>query len=558
MAINTEQDSEHHKNFTLVVMFIWLISLLFILLLFIVYNFSKKKVESEFILGKASILEESYKQFQDFFQNKLQEISYYNGYLDSATASKFVDTVLQKYSFVNKVIFYDTEVRNLKFEENGLNAGYFFIGVRNVYQFGRNIPKDSVKLFSSNMGKNLTFLGDFNALCLKLISFIQKMDTTKISRQADLFSVFTNIKSKQIDYLNAPQIEDLKSYKRMMYNKLRPYLVYQHDMFSFKLDPTKIKIKNTRPMLYQKISIVPINYDPLDVYEDYLTGELALGGPFSEYKLYFTSLKSFVKKEVLSYFFPVAGLLVLIYGLLVLVAYLIYRNLHINHKMFKLQYDFITNLTHEFKTPVSVIKIAGNNIKSAQNLTEAQKLYGKILDEEADKLNGLMNKILAFTQIENKSIKLNAETIDMENFIENTIEVYTIKYPDFKFTYEVNGFKNFVTDQILLGSLFDNLIENAYKYSPPNQKELSIIAERVKDKLVIRFIDRGIGIHSLEINNIFRKFYRIQNQYNQDGSVGLGLAFCKELVNFMGGEIFAKSTIGKETEFKVVLPYNGE
>ncbi len=224
--------------------------------------------------------------------------------------------------------------------------------------------------------------------------------------------------------------------------------------------------------------------------------------------------------------------------------------------MFKLQYDFMNNLTHEFKTPVSVIKIAGNNIRSATGLTDRElKLYGKILDEEADKLNGLMNKLLAFTQIENKAIQLNRDQINMEDFIESTVESHTLKHPDFKFSYEVSGFNSFITDPVLLGSLFDNLVENAYKYSPADRKNLHISARLIKGKVVFRFTDQGIGIPASEINNIFKKFFRIQNQYNQNGSVGLGLAFCKELVNFMNGEITVKSKVNKGTEFKIVLPY---
>ncbi|RYG19865.1 MAG: HAMP domain-containing histidine kinase, partial [Chitinophagaceae bacterium] len=181
--------------------------------------------------------------------------------------------------------------------------------------------------------------------------------------------------------------------------------------------------------------------------------------------------------------------------------------------------------------------------------------YGKILDEEADKLNGLMNKLLAFTQIENKAITLNRDEINIEDFIESTIEVHTLKHPDFEFTYEISGFTTFITDPVLLGSLFDNLAENAYKYSNADRKKLHITARLIKDRIVLRFKDAGIGIPSSEINNIFKKFYRIQNRYNQNGSVGLGLAFCKELVNFMGGEISVKSVVDKGTEFKIVLPY---
>jgi two-component system phosphate regulon sensor histidine kinase PhoR len=552
----SEKDSGYRKNFSLIVTFLGLISVLFILSLFLAYNFSKKNIENDFVSAKANVLEESIKPYNDFFLNKLPEISYYNGYLDSTTASKFADTILLQYPFITKVFFYDAQVKNIKIEDNGINTGYCSIGVKNVFQFGKTVPKDSIKLYGENEVINTVDIDNFSALSLKYITFVQKMDTTKVPSQEVLFSNFTNIRSNRIDYFNIPSLELLKTYKRMIAYKLATDPVYQQDMLSFELDPSKIKIKNTRTLLYQNIRIVPITYDPLDISSDYVTGEITLGGPFSDYKLYFISSKSFVKDEIFSYFLPIAALLLLFYGVLVLIAFLIYRNLNVNHKMFKLQYDFVTNLTHEFKTPVSVIKIAGNNIKSAASLTEKeQKLYGKILDEEADKLNGLMNKLLAFTQIENKAITLNQDEINIEDFIESTIEVHQLKHPDFKFTYETSGFKTFITDPVLLGSLFDNLIENAYKYSPPDQKQLHISARLIKDRIVLRFKDTGIGIPSSEINNIFKKFYRIQNRYNQNGSVGLGLAFCKELVNFMNGEISVKSTVNKGTEFKIVLPY---
>jgi len=553
----SEKDSGYRKNFSLIVTFIGLISIIFVLSLFLAYNFSKKNIENDFVSAKANVLEESIKPYNDFFLNKLPEISYYNGFLDSATASKFTDTILLQYPFVKKVVFYDAQVKNLNYEENGISYGDCSIGTKSVFQFARSLPKDSIKLFSENQVINNADIDDFNKLSLKWITYVQKLDTAKVPTQEQLSSNFTNIRSNRIDYFNIPNFEDLKVYKKMIAGKLASDPVYQQDMLSFELDPSKIKIKNTRPLLYQKISVVPVTYDPLDTSSDYITGEITLGGAFSDYKLYFTSAKSFVKKEIFSYFLPIAALLLLFYGVLVLVAFLIYRNLNINHKMFKLQYDFVTNLTHEFKTPVSVIKIAGNNIKSASSLSEReQQMYGRILDEEADKLNGLMNKLLAFTQIENKAITLNQDEINIVDFIESTIEVHNLKHPDFDITYETSGFTTFITDPVLLGSLFDNLAENAYKYSPPNQKKLHITARMIKDKVVLRFKDTGIGIPSSEINNIFKKFYRIQNRYNQNGSVGLGLAFCKELVNFMDGEISVKSVVDKGTEFKIVLPYN--
>lgn len=554
--MHSEHYSGYRKNFSLILIFIVLISVLFILSLFLAYNFSKKFIENEFVSEKVKVLEESIKPYNEFFQNKVPEISYYNGYLDSATTAKFVDTILKTYPFVSKVIFYDLEVNNGPVRD-GLNTGQFSLGPKLVYQFGDLVPMDSVKLFSRDETKKFNHRDDFNALGIKLISYVENLDTTKVPAQDELFTNFSNIRSNKITYLNIPRFEDLKIYKEMLRNKLHPSPVYQQDMLSFHMDPYKIRIINSRPLLYQNIRIEPLTYDPLNTSSEYIATEIALPGPFSDYKLYFISAKSFVDKEIRSYFIPISLVMLLFYSLLVLVAYLIFRNLNINHRMFKLQYDFVNNLTHEFKTPVSVIKIAGNNIKSAASLTERElKMYGKILDEEADKLNGLMNKLLAFTQIENNAIELNKDIVNMEDFIESTIESHKLKHPDFNVTYEVSGFSTFITDPVLLGSLFDNLAENAYKYSRPELKRLHITARLIKGKIVLRFTDQGIGIPAPEINHIFKKFYRIQNQYNQNGSVGLGLAFCKELVNYMSGEISVKSKVNKGTEFKIVLPYN--
>lgn len=552
----SEKKSGYRKNFSLIITFIILMLVLFILSLALAYRFSTKFIENEFVSEKVNVLEQSIKPYNDFFQKKLPEVSYYNGYLDSATASSFVDTILLEYPFVSKVIFYDSEVRNTPVSD-GLNTGRFSFGPKSIFQFGMLVPLDSVALFSRSNTRNFIVGDDFNALALKLVTYIESLDTSRVPSQEELFSNFSNVRSNKITYLNIPRIEDLKTYKSMIRRRLKSLPVYQQDMMTFQLDPYKIRIINSRPLLYQNIRIEPLTYDPLNVSEAYLTTEITLPGPFSDYKLYFISSRSFIDKEIFSYFLPIAVGILVFYSIVVLVAFLIYRNLNINHKMFKLQYDFMNNLTHEFKTPVSVIKIAGNNIKSATALSQKElNLYGRILDEEADKLNGLMNKLLAFTQIENKSIELNRDRVNIDDFISGTVESHRLKHPDFDFTYDVSGFTTFITDPVLLGSLFDNLAENAYKYSPADRKKLHVVARLVKGKVVFRFIDQGIGIPALEINNIFKKFFRIQNQYNQNGSVGLGLAFCKELVNFMDGEITVKSKVGKGTEFKIVLPFN--
>lgn len=548
----------YRKNFVLVIIFLILITAALGGTLYTAYNFTAKYVENEFASQKIEVLEETIKPYNDFFQNKVPEISFYQGYLDSTQAAKYIDTIFRKFNFVDRVVFYDATISNRTFSE-GIRVNNFSLGPKAIYQFSRNIAPDSILLFKENEATkpfSLKSGDEFNKMALKFSGFIELADTSRVLNDSDRFNVFYSVMSKRISYMNIPRREEIKIYKDLMLSNQSLSPMYELDMFSFYLDPLKLSIKNTKPELYESINIKPLVYESLENTSEIISNDLPLSGPFSDYKLYFSSSKTFLRKEINARFLPIAGGLIISYFILVLIAYLIFRNLNINSKLFKLQYDFINNLTHEFKTPVSVIKIAGNNIRSASQLSDRERIhYGKILDEEADKLNDLMNKLLSFTQIENKAIQIKPENINLEVFCQNLIDSYQVKYPNFDISYMIKGVEYFRSDPVLLGSIFQNLIDNAYKYSRPDNKVLKIKITKIKKQLFIKFSDRGIGIPTKDLNNIFEKFFRVQNEYNQQGSVGLGLAFCKELVKFMHGNISVKSVVGKGSEFTIELPY---
>lgn len=553
-----EYQHTYRKNFTLVIIFLILITASMGGAFYLAYNLTSKYVENEFASRKIEVLEATVKPYNNFFQNKIPEISFYQGYLDSAQAAKYIDTIFRKFHFVERVVFYDAGISNHKIPD-GIRVNNFSLGPKSVYQFRRDIHRDSIVIFKNDRPNNMFSLrtGDeFNKMAIKFSGYIESADTTRALSDDDRFNVFYSIMSNRITYMNIPRREELKIYQDLMTKEQPLSPVYELDMLTFYLNPLKLNIKNTNPELYQHISIKPLVYESLENDPELISNDLPLSGPFSDYKLYFSSGKSFLRKEINARFMPIAGALFITYAVLLLIGYLIYRNLNINSKLFKLQYDFINNLTHEFKTPVSVIKIAGNNIRSASKLSDPERLhYGKILDEEADKLNDLMNKLLSFTQIENKAIKVKPENINMEVFCQNMIDGYQLKYPGFDISCDIQGIEYFKTDPVLLGSIFQNLIDNAYKYSNPENKILKITIKRIRKHLVFSFKDQGIGIPAKDINNIFKKFFRVQNQYNQQGSVGLGLAFCKELVKFMNGTITVNSVEGKGSEFKIELPY---
>ncbi len=557
--MNDHRPLSYRKNYLLIVFFLILISISLVVALYLAHNLTKKYIENEFSSKKIEVLEETIKPYNDFFQKKVPEITFYQGFLDSASASKYADTIFRKYSFVENIIFYDIQISNHSLSHVSLHS--LGVELKSALQFKRHMSPDSVRIFKGGIPKNLFAeeAREFNKMAVKFLEYVQSSDTTKAISNDDLLNYFYSITPKRITYMNIPGTDELRSFKDLMFKELPPSIFYEEDMLTYDLDPFRLEISNVHPELYQQISIQPLVYESIDTNPDLISTDIPLPGAFSDYKLYLSSSRKFLSDETTYRFMPIAASLLSIYIVLTLIAYLIYRNLNVNSRMFKLQYDFINNLTHEFKTPVSVIKIAGNNIRSATILTDKQRThYGKILDEEADKLNGLMNKLLSFTQIENKSIQIKNENIILAEFVQRLINAYQIKYPDFNISFELLDIRFFETDPVLLGSIFDNLIENAYKYSPDDRRDLLIRISSEKKLIIFRFIDKGIGIPDSEISNIFKKFYRIQNQYNQTGSVGIGLAFCKELVNFMGGKISVKSKLDKGSEFRIELPYEPE
>ncbi|MBD1425114.1 sensor histidine kinase [Sphingobacterium arenae] len=545
---------KYRKNFGLLIAFVILVTILFGVAMLAARSMIANFIETEFNNRKVEVFDRSVQPFHEFFNDKIPEISYYQGYLDSVKAASYVNDVIRKYPFVDRVLFYDIVITNSDSIDLGIKYNHLLLYPKNITSF----HLDKENRFIAQRPENTqtrAFIDDFNTMVLKFVGFLDRVNESTSMSDDDIYRVFYTLNPGKVTYMNIPRISDLLVYKHMMLAPDTNIVAYDQDMFMFLIDPSKIQIKNVALNLYEKIEIQPIVSGSVSDQNFYLQTELPLPGALSDYKLQYTSSETFINKEINRRFFPVSLGISGVYLILILIAYLIYRNVTINSRLFQLQYDFINNLTHEFKTPVSVIKIAGNNIQSSEKLsTEEQRMYGKILDQEADKLNSLMNKLLSFAQIENKSIKPNKEEVGVEEFCEPIFEAVRLKYPDLNFSYVIDVQNNMMVDTTLLLSVFQNLIDNAYKYSESERKFLDIDVQQNKKNFVIKFKDRGIGINKKEFNSIFKKFYRVKNQFNQQGSIGLGLAFCKEIVDFMGGEIKVDSVPDQGTTFTLFLP----
>lgn len=549
----THQRDQYRKSYTLIVAFIVLITISLVMAVFLARNMVVNDVEHEFVARKVDILENAIAPYNHFFSNSIPEISFYQGYLDSAGVASYADSLLATYPFIDRIMFYDLLLSNEQEVDYGFSANELTIYPKGAYEF--SLDSGSFTHARKNH-YTLSLSDDFNNMAVKFGAFIERVDTTRGLDADDLYRVFYEVSPGKVSYTNIPRMDDIKIYKELMNGEFEQADArYEQDAIVYYIDATKLALANVVPELYQDVQIQPLVYERWDANLDLMTTDAPLPGALADYKIYLSASRSFLTHEINRRLLPVSAAIFGVYLILMTVAYLIYRNLYVNQRMFKLQYDFVNNLTHEFKTPVSVIKIAGNNISQAKQLSDKERqLYGKILDEEADKLNNLMNTLLSFTQIENKSIKIERENIDLHEFCDKIMAAFKLKYPDFDISYKVDVDRDLYADPVLLGSIFRNLIENAYKYSRKDSKVLRISVRRAKNDFVFAFADKGIGIAKSELQHIFKKFYRVQSQYNQQGSVGLGLAFCKELVNTMGGTITADSVEGKGTTFTMTLP----
>lgn len=545
----------YRKNFGLLIAFLVVVTALYIVAVGLARSTVANHVESEFYNRKTEVFDNSMKPFNDFLYNGIPEVSYYQGFLDSVQARQFAERILRKNPFVERAVFYDVMVTNSQEIHRGVRfLNNLLIHPKSIISFGLDSEYRLTAQSRFEEG-NQPFWDDFNNMAIRLYGYLDKVDESTTLTEDEIYRVFYSFSPGKIAYLNIPRVNDLLAYKTLIANPGLPDFFFEQDMFIFQIDPLKIRINNTRPRYYENISIVPLT-DPSAMEEkQYYTTELPLPGALSDFKLKFESSQAFVSKEMYRWLWPVVLGVSGLYLVLLSIIYLIYRNIANNNRLFRLQYDFINNLTHEFKTPVSVIKIAGNNIKSAERVSDAERqMYGKILDQEADKLNNLMNKLLSFAQIENKSIKYKGEWINLHDFCEEIFSAFQIKYPDMKLTHCVDVTDEMHTDPVLLMSVFQNLLDNAYKYSEPHRREINIDVRQNKKNFVIKFEDKGIGIAKAELKNVFKKFYRIKNQFNQGGSIGLGLAFCKEITEFMGGEIKVESILGEGTTFTLTFP----
>ena len=293
-----------------------------------------------------------------------------------------------------------------------------------------------------------------------------------------------------------------------------------------------------------------------DIYSDTISTEPAsFIGPFDSYIAVFPGMKRVILKEITPQILFSALLTVIVLTSFIV----IYRSLRSQQRLNDLKNDFISNVTHELKTPVATVSVALEALKDFHALDnpERTKEYLGIAQNELSRLSMMTDKILKASTFETQGVTYIAQNVNLHSIIQQVLSSLKLVFEknDLHVAYTPTG-TNFELpgSEIHLTNVIYNLVDNALKYgNGQSNLELSLTAS--VDHLDFSIRDYGIGIAKEYQNKIFEKFFRVPTGDVHDiKGYGLGLNYVAVVVKKHGGTIAVESEIGKGSLFTIRLP----
>ncbi len=229
-------------------------------------------------------------------------------------------------------------------------------------------------------------------------------------------------------------------------------------------------------------------------------------------------------------------------------------------RLSEIKNDFINNMTHEFKTPISTISLACEALsdKDLRSSGEFLDSYLSMIQEENKRLAGMAEKILQTAVIDKGELKMKRELIDLHEIITDVIKNLKIQVEikDGEIKRRLKASKSQIEgDKVHVTNLVYNLLDNANKYSP-KRPMIRISTENVNNGIAMTIEDNGIGISKNEQKKIFDKLYRVPTgNIHEVRGFGLGLSYVKAIVEEHHGKISIESEANKGSKFRVFLPF---
>ena len=231
-------------------------------------------------------------------------------------------------------------------------------------------------------------------------------------------------------------------------------------------------------------------------------------------------------------------------------------------RLTEMKNDFINNMTHEFKTPISTISLAAQmlNDDSIRKSPELFKHVSGVINDETKRLRFQVEKVLQMSMFDRQKATLRLQPLEANNIIQNVVNTFKIKVEKYGGSIEANldaPISEVNIDEMHFTNVIFNLLDNAVKYRKEDTPLHIKVATQIQNEntLVITIGDNGIGIKKEDLKRIFDKFYRVStgNRHDVKG-FGLGLAYVHKMITELKGEISVESEYNKGSNFIIKLP----
>lgn len=292
----------------------------------------------------------------------------------------------------------------------------------------------------------------------------------------------------------------------------------------------------------------PFDKDPMNV-------RIGLINPVS-YQLKLGNTLGYIMKKLS----PAIIFSLFLVGVTILSFVLLYRNLLRQKKLAIIKNEFISNMTHELKTPIATVGVAIEALRNfdAIHNPERTKEYLDISRNELQRLSLLVDKVLKLSMFEKKEMELKYETINLKEVVDEVVSSMKLQIEKHHADVSVQeeGDPVLQADRLHLLSLVFNLLDNSLKYSS-GKPVIDVSLKEENDKVVLKIKDNGIGIAPEYQDKLFEKFFRVPsgNTHNAKG-YGLGLSYAAHVVQKHGGNIYLESQPGSGSTFTIILPKN--
>jgi two-component system phosphate regulon sensor histidine kinase PhoR len=497
--------------------------------------------------------------FNTSFENNEEQFKFHVKQVLGNVAQKLQQK--EEYAFYSKYNKAKDSSATVPKDDNLLEFGYYQRNAKTnqTIVYSNSIVSQDYDIFSTFFDKNSDSIKLKNFISKRKTEIFNNNSLENNSIQQNKIPDLTIEKAGSLDILNSAQFEiqykdiaatfpiqdriSVLELNEILAKELEEYGIktpFEFNVYSKGL-ATKIKSERFRFDKYATYSI------PIFVDNENTTNYQLL--------VSFPQKKKFLFSEILA-----ITLLSIVFTLIIIIAYAnalhqLIKQRHIS----EIKTDFINNMTHEFKTPIATINLALDAIKNPKVIDDKEKVfrYLQMIRDENKRMHAQVENVLRISKLEKKELDITKENLDIQEIIEDAIEHVHLIIEDRGGV--INTHFDALRTSALLSdvhftNLMVNILDNAIKYSP-EAPEIDIYTENIKDSILIKVQDKGLGMSKVAQKRIFEKFYREHTGdiHNVKGH-GLGLAYVKRIVEDHNGHIFVESEKGKGSTFIIKIP----